>query len=357
MLQRPSPYTPPFILDSNHSYTIDGQQMTETNPVLMEYIRKACADGPISYCDYINLALYSKDGGYYTRQRERVGRTSERDFYTAESLGPIFAKLVTAAAEDLLPEGLAAKSTFVEIAAEPGAELLSHLETHPFAASKVIRQGDAIDADGPVVIFANEWLDALPFHRLVFKDGVWRERGVSFDEAGQLTETLLDQLSAPVAAVQDRLPETIEEGYEVDLPLAAEAALADLIQQDWTGLILLFDYGKSWENMLEACPAGTARTFQRHQQGNHLLEEPGEKDITCDVCWDPLLKQLETAQFEPITFESQESFLVQRAQRAAEAIVSQTAGNFSQARQTLMELIHPAHMGRRFQVLWGLRKG
>ena len=58
-----------------------------------------------------------------------------------------------------------------------------------------------------------------------------------------------------------------------------------------------------------------------------------------------------------ITLESQESFLVQRARRAAEVIVSQNAGDFSQARQTLMELIHPAHMGQRFQVLWGLRKG
>lgn len=331
--------------------------MTETNPELIEYIRAACADGPISYCDYINLALYSKDCGYYARQRERVGRTSERDFYTAESLGAVFAKLVITAAEDLLPKGLAAQSTFVEIAAEPGAELLSHLEQHPFADSKVIRQGDSIAADGPVVIFANEWLDALPFHRIVFKDGIWRERGVHFDESGQLIEVLLENFSTPVAAVQDRLPETIEDGYEVDLPLAAEAALADLIQQDWTGLILLFDYGKSWENMLEACPAGTARTYQKHQQGNHLLELPGEKDITCDVCWDPLQKLLETADFEPVTFESQEAFLVQRAQRAAEAIVSQTAGDFSQARQTLMELIHPAHMGRRFQVLWGHRKG
>ena len=285
-----------------------------------------------------------------------MGRISERDFYTAESLGAVFAKLVVTAAEDLLPKGLAAQSTFVEIAAEPGVELLSHLEQHPFADSKVIRQGDAINADGPVVIFANEWLDALPFHRLIFKDGAWRERGVSVDASGQLTEVLLETFSRPVAAVQDRLPETIEDGYEVDLPLAAETALADLIQQDWTGLILLFDYGKSWDNLLEACPAGTARTFQRHQQGSHLLEQPGEKDITCDVCWDPLQLQLETARFESVTFESQEAFIVQRAQRAAEAIVSQTAGNFSQARQTLMELIHPAHMGRRFQVLWGLRK-
>ena len=130
-----------------------------------------------------------------------------------------------------------------------------------------------------------------------------------------------------------------------------------MIEQDWTGLLLLFDYGKTWESLLTDCPRGTARTYYQHKQENDLLQLPGDKDITCDVCWTPLKHQLKTADFQSVTLESQESFLVQRAQRAAEAIVSHSAGNFSQARQTLMELIHPAHMGRRFQVLWGLRKG
>ncbi len=323
---------------------------------VIDHIRAACVSGPINFCTYIELALYADRCGYYTRDRDRVGRHSSRDFYTAESLGSVFARLVVTAAEDLLPAGVAEHTTFVEIAAEPGVELLSHLKSHPFANSQVIRQGAPIQADGPVVIFANEWLDALPFHRLIFKDGVWRERGVSINDAGEVEEVLLAAFSAPVAAVQDRLPSEAEEGYELDLPLAAEAALADLIQQDWTGLLLLFDYGKSWASLQTDCPAGTARTYYQHTQGNDLLARPGLQDITCDVCWDPLSEALKTANFSSVHLESQESFLVQRAQRAAEAIVMQSAGAFSQERQTLMELIHPAHMGRRFQVLWGLKK-
>lgn len=331
--------------------------MTTPHPTLIETLHAAGAEGPISYADYIQHALYAEGHGYYTKTRDRVGRHSKRDFYTAESLGSVFAQLVSTAAEDLLPEGIASKSTFVEIAAEPNAELLSTLPSHPFAASKVISQGDRIEADGPVVLFANEWLDALPFHRLIFRDGAWRERGVQIDADGTLNEVLLENLSKPVAEVADRLPETIEDGYELDLPLAAEAELAKLIAQDWTGLLLLFDYGKTWQALCTDCPSGTARTYYQHRQENDLLALPGEKDITCDVCWTPLQKQLEGGRFETVTLESQESFLVQRARRAAEAIVSQGAGNFSTARQTLMELIHPANMGQRFQVLWGLRKG
>ena len=39
--------------------------------------------------------------------------------------------------------------------------------------------------DGPAIIIANEFLDALPIRQLVFVDGAWRERMVDVDAAGQ----------------------------------------------------------------------------------------------------------------------------------------------------------------------------
>ncbi|MFT6058983.1 MAG: SAM-dependent MidA family methyltransferase [Lentimonas sp.] len=329
--------------------------MNGADKTLWDQLQASCANGPISYRDYINLVLYADNCGYYTRDRDRVGRSPERDFYTAESLGKVFAQLVITAAHDLLGKTTAAQSTFIEIAAEPGAELVSRIESHPFADSRVIRQGDAICADGPVVIFANEWLDALPFHRLIFRDGQWYERGVRLNAEHALEDVLLDHFTPEVAAIRNRLPVQALEGYELDLPLQAEAAIADLLAQDWTGILLLFDYGKTWSALSSDCPAGTARTYYQHTQANDLLDQPGKKDITCDVCWDPLADLLSKKGLQSVTLETQESFLVQRAQRAAESIVSDTAGMFSPDRQTLMELIHPAHMGRRFQVLWALR--
>lgn len=322
---------------------------------LLDRIRTRCGAKPISYRDYIEMALYTEGLGYYTQPTERVGRSARHDFYTAESLGPVFARLVTTAAEDLL-SGEAASHSFVEIAAEPESSLLTHLNRQPFADERVIRLGEAIRIVGATVVFANEWLDALPFHRLIFRQGAWRERGVALDHDGQLREVLLDALTPEVAAVAGRLPAQIEEGYELDLPLEAETALAKLLAQDWTGLILLFDYGRTWTSLLQDHPSGTARTYKEHVQGCDLLESPGARDITCDICWTPLMAQMEAAGLHSVTLESQESFLVQRAHRTAQAIVSDSAGTFSPERQTLMELIHPANMGQRFQVLWALRQ-
>jgi SAM-dependent MidA family methyltransferase len=329
--------------------------MPQAQQSVLEILREKCADGPVSYRDYIDIALYAEGCGYYRRKTSRVGRSNDRDFYTAESLGKVFAQLVVGAAENLLGPEQVAASSFIEIAAEPGHSLLDSLPHHPFADSKVIRLGEPITAAGPVVIFANEWLDALPFHRLVFQDGQWHERGVCY-ENHSLQETLLERPTQPVQRAIKALPVDIEEGYQLDLPLEAEAALGELLAKDWTGLLLLFDYGKTREALLQDCPNGTARTYYRHQQGNDLLDQPGEKDITCDLCWTPLKAQLVDAGIESTTLESQESFLVQRAAHTAEAIVSDRAGQFSPARQTLMELIHPANMGQRFQVLWGRRK-
>jgi SAM-dependent MidA family methyltransferase len=329
--------------------------MTKANTSVESLLRESCQAAPISYRDYIEVALYAEGCGYYTQTAQRVGRSGQHDFYTAESLGRVFAQLVTTAAVDLLGDKKAAASTFVEIAAEPGTSLLSHLEINPFAAERVIRQNDTINTDGSVVIFANEWLDALPFHRLIFREGAWRERGVGLNAEGQLCEVLLDRLTPQVAAVADRLPAHIEDGYELDLPLEAEAALADLLRQDWTGLILFFDYGRTWTSLLQDHPSGTARTYKQQVQGNDLLESPGGCDITCDINWTPLMAQMEAAGLRSVTLESQEAFLVKRAQRAAETLVTGSAGSFSPDRQTLMQLIHPANMGQRFQVLWGLR--
>ncbi|MEM1222127.1 MAG: SAM-dependent methyltransferase [Verrucomicrobiota bacterium] len=324
---------------------------------LPEAIRIACAREAISYQEFIQLALYHPQTGYYKRSRDRVGRSPERDFYTAESLGPVFANLVTTAAEDLLGTQRAAKTDFVEIAAEPGAELLSHLKTHPFADSRVIRQGEPIIVEGLTVVFANEWLDALPFHRLIFREGRWHERGVRLNQAGLLEEVLLPEFTEPVHEIADRLPEEAVEGYELDLPLEAEHALRNLLSQHWQGLLILFDYGRTWKVLSEESPAGTARTYFQHEMGSNLLARPGEEDITCHLCWDPLEAILRQHAFTRITLETQENFIVHRAGRAASVIVSESVQGFSERRQTLMELMHPAHMGRRFQVLWGLREG
>ena len=64
------------------------------NSTLQDILKQNCSKSPITYRDFIETALYHPIHGYYTQTKQRVGRVSQADFYTSESLGKVFAELV-----------------------------------------------------------------------------------------------------------------------------------------------------------------------------------------------------------------------------------------------------------------------
>jgi SAM-dependent MidA family methyltransferase len=141
----------------------------------------------------------------------------------------------------------------------------------------------------------------------------------------------------------------------IDAPLGSVALARSLADQPWTGLFVAFDYGRSWAALTEEYPAGTARAYHRHTQSNDLLARPGEQDLTCHVCWDWLVAALAERGFDPPQIESQEAFFAHRASPFIAASVAAHAGHFSREKLALLQLLHPAHLGQKFQVLHALR--
>lgn len=306
----------------------------------------------LSFRDFMEVALYHPTHGYYRRDARRVGRTREADFYTAESIGPVFARLVLAAADSLLGGTLAAH-TFVELGAEPGLSPFAQLAPEHCAGYRAVTPGDALALDGPCVVFGNEVLDAQPCHRLVFTGGRWRESGVQITPEG-LTEALLPELSAPIQAAALPLPATMPEGYRLDLALDAEQLLQNILEQSWTGLLVLPDYGHFWQTLIEERPCGTTRAYYRHEQSNDLLARPGQQDLTAHVCWDRLEAVCLAHGLAP-KVQRQESFFVLNAEQAIATIIQGKPDAFDPQRQSLMELLHPQHMGAKFQALHAVR--
>jgi SAM-dependent MidA family methyltransferase len=286
--------------------------------------------------------------GYYRHSRQRVGRTAGTDFYTATS-SPVFGELVVAACTHLLAGQDPRSFLFVEIGAEIAGGVLGGLQ-HPFASATTIRLGQPIALEGPCVVFSNELFDAQPFHRFVFREGAWRELGVQAQGPALAFVELPTVTSAP-------LPATAPEGYIIDAPLAATALLAEIAARPWHGLFVAADYGKSWRELTEATPHGTARAYHRHTQSNDLLARPGEQDLTCHVCWDWLAEALTAQGFENPQVVSQESFFIHHAAELIAAISTAEAARFSPRKLGLMQLLHPANMGQKFQVLHSRRRG
>jgi SAM-dependent MidA family methyltransferase len=293
------------------------------------------------------LSLYHPAVGYYRHARQRIGYGGETDFYTATTSGNVFGELIAAGAVTLLHGQDPGKFTFVEIGAEPAASILRNV-THPFRENKIIPCGQPITLAGRLVVFSNELFDAQPFRRFVRLGGRWAEIGVAL-RGDTLIET---QRAGPPPS---GLPLEAPDGYHLDVPWAARELMRQIASQPWQGLILACDYGKSWAEISTTHPNGTARAYHRHQQHNDLLARPGEQDLTCHICWDWLSEELVAQGFGGDTLESQETFFVRHSGEYIQNLVAQDAIHLTRRKLALTQLIHPAHLGQKFQVLHALR--
>jgi len=125
--------------------------------------------------------------------------------------------------------------------------------------------------------------------------------------------------------------------------------------QPWTGLFVAFDYGKAYAELAAETPHGTARAYFKHTQSNDLLARPGEQDLTGHVCWDWLAAALADGGFAKAQVESQESFFIHHSGEFLAKTMAAEAGRLSQRKLSLLQLLHPSHLGQKFQVLHARR--
>jgi SAM-dependent MidA family methyltransferase len=317
------------------------------------FAQAAGIGGTLPFDRFCELALYHPQVGYYRRDRPRVGREPGTDFHTSASSNPVFGKLVAAACAKLIGQEAAQEYAFVEVGAEIPECVLSGIE-HPFRELRTIRTGEPLRIEGPCIVFSNELFDAQPFVRLVYRGGAWRERGVRLTE-GALAPVELPEPSLDTAELITRLPADPGEGYELDISPAAARLAGTIAAQPWHGLFVAFDYGRTWRELTEDLPAGTARAYRAHCQHNDLLADPGEQDLTCHVCWDEIIEAIARRRFRDEAIESQEAFFIRHARDAVEALVTGAPRGPDPMRLQLQQLIHPTLMGQKFQVLTARR--
>jgi SAM-dependent MidA family methyltransferase len=333
--------------------------MLKGEPFTVKYVRMEtlldvlAAKGVMTFAEFMRESLYHPGLGYYTREdRTRVGTRRDADFYTAESIGPVFAELVAEAAWRIAAPWHGKDVEFVELGAEPEGENVAERVCPPFGSSVALSLGNDIPDDAPVVLFSNELFDAQPFHRVVRSGGKWRECGVVI-KGGRAQEVLMDALSWPIAAMADRFDGNAPDGYRMDLPIESEVLMQQIAARKNVVAVIAFDYGYDWSDVYGRRPNGSARAYRSHTLCSDLLADPGEQDLTCNVCWDGLENVLKSAGFANVATERQEAFFMHRSAAKIEEIVK--SGDIVRNGK-LRELIHPMRMGEVFQVLTAVRQ-
>jgi SAM-dependent MidA family methyltransferase len=252
-------------------------------------------EGPLSFRDVMDAALYHPRYGYYTSLR---GFGATGDFITSPERHPAFGWLLGRQALDVW-EALDRPRPFKILEFGPGSGALAASLTG-FLRDEVPEIVYTLDEISPSLrslqqqrlrgpefrwqapdepahfSVANEVADALPVHRAVVRSGRLHELCVGVDQVDRLTWVTAQAPHAEIEAYFEALHYRPPERQVVDVCLELGDWLKSVARRLERGLALVIDYAAS-------PPRDTLLTYYRHTLGSDPLVRLGEQDISAHV--------------------------------------------------------------------------
>ena len=343
----------------------------------------ALVGGKISFAEFMQLALYAPvdaqgRGGYYTGGTEKFGQ--EGDFVTAPIISEFFSYALAEQCASIF-KNLFCKN-ILEFGAGTGimaADILQHLEknnslpTHYYilelSADLQQRQQAMLQKKIPHlldrvqwlstlpekfsgIILANEVLDAMPVHQVVWSKNAVQERYVIWqDEQFKYFDDELSsaRLQAAVNNIQTELG-SFPAGYYTEINLMLNAWLASVATILQQGVILLIDYGfPRHEYFHPQRSEGTLMCHYRHRAHSDPFWYVGLQDITAHVDFTAVAEAATKNDLDVLGFTTQAAFLLNN--KILELANSEQDQQRWRNVQKIQQLIAPQEMGELFKVM------
>lgn len=205
----------------------------------------------------------------------------------------------------------------------------------------------ALAAEGPVILFANEFFDALPVE-VVSPEGSLRIDA----RDGRFVETWVPP-SPEELEFLDRYSIHPEEGEHVEVSLPTQQLARAQCNFD-RGFLIAIDYGYTREEQLAGRHRGTVKAIRQHSVSTNPYEAPGEQDITADVNFTALAAAVEHQGMRAQKLLTQSQFLmgIGEANQFADAFEDcRLPQERAKVALQLKHLVTPAGMGESFHVL------
>jgi SAM-dependent MidA family methyltransferase len=359
--------------------------------------------GPIPFSRYMELCLYDPELGYYSRNAEQFGKAG--DFYTSSDVHAVFGRLMARQFEEMWrvlgsPEqieileygpgrGLFAQDVldwsekkFPEffralhyslVESSPAlrerlqATLSRHFETRKASLPQRLKplsdkesKGTAealphkvsieraLASEFPIIIFANEFFDALPAEVISAQGGLFISES---DE--RLLETW-GPASAEALEFLDRYSVHPEDGERVEAPLIAQRHMSQIAAAVDRGFILAIDYGYTRQEQLAGRHRGTIAAYRQHSMSANPYEAPGEQDITAHVNFTALAAAAEQGgmRVQPLLTQSQFLMGIGEHNQFADAFEEcRLPQERAKVALQLKHLVTPTGIGETFHVL------
>jgi NADH dehydrogenase [ubiquinone] 1 alpha subcomplex assembly factor 7 len=201
--------------------------------------------------------------------------------------------------------------------------------------------------DGPLILLANEFIDALPVRQFVRRGGAWRERLVANDRSGGFCFTEGDMVTLGNQAGD--LPDQAPDGSILETRPAARALLCELARRAALAPLaaLIIDYGHD--------ESGFGDTLQavRDHRFAVTLADPGSADLSAHVDFADLKRQASALGLAPYGPMAQGEFLLRLGlgERRNRLLQRATAAQAEAIASGASRLVDPKQMGVLFKVL------
>lgn len=309
-------------------------------------------NGPITFSQFMQICLYSPQGGFYSTRANRINT----NFGTSPTSHPLFGTLIAKQLKQMWEildcpsifqiievgsgDGALARSIVDEIQLMDGdlSQALQYIATDyepwwpeslsetlgwdgktqnnrpnerkiTWGIDRVKAMGVAPFKDIIGCIICNELVDNFPFHQFVIQDGSIKEVYVTISDKG-FTE-ILGPPSTPL--IEKRLSSlnlSLPDGYRSEVNLVIDSWMNQVFQTLDKGFVLSIDYGELSKDLYSLKNnLGTLMCYNRHVYSNNPYQNIGSQDITSYVDFTSLMSSGEKQGFTTQGYALQRNFL------------------------------------------------
>jgi SAM-dependent MidA family methyltransferase len=269
-------------------------------------IEKIKREGAISFHDFMEMALYYPDLGYYTSPSDKIGENG--DFYTSTTLTPVFGALIGKQIEEMWHLLDEKPFAIVEYGAGTGAlckailtylksnkKLYDELSYYIIEKSPAMREKEKMQLTEKVTwcdsiecipeisgcVLSNELVDNFAVHQVVMKDELMEVFvGYENDSFVELLKPAFPALKEYLSELKVNLPK----GYRTEINLEAIEWIKKIGDTLKKGYVLTIDYGyPSFELYESYRQKGTMVCYHKHRINTNPYAFIGGQDITSHV--------------------------------------------------------------------------
>ncbi|MFV5699106.1 class I SAM-dependent methyltransferase [Flavobacterium sp. ZT3R17] len=270
--------------------------------IIIERIKK---EGPLSFRDFMEIALYYPELGYYNSAQNKIG--ADGDFYTSANLTAAFGAMIAHQIEEMWQNLEKKPFKIVEYGAGTGLmchDILDYLRNNiplyedltyciieKSARMQEIQKKHLHEKvnwyntikDIPEIngcVLSNELIDNFSVHQVIMEEQL---KEVFVDYKEDFTEILKPakkELIDYLTALNVKLPE----GFRTEINLEALSWIKEVSQSLQKGYVITIDYGSlSSELYNNRRSCGTLLCYYKHKKNDNPYQFIGQQDITTHI--------------------------------------------------------------------------